>query len=49
VIYGKGKFHIGFLAFGKGLTNQLILQTDTVAAVREPEHANKAHTGSKQQ
>jgi len=44
VIYGKGKFHIGFLALGKGLTNQLIIQTDAAAAVREPEHANKAHT-----
>jgi len=46
VIYNKGKFHIGFLALGKGLTmpNQLIIQTDAAAAVREPENVNKAHT-----
>jgi len=35
--------HFGFLALGKGLTNQFAIQTDATAAIGEPEQARKAY------
>jgi len=37
--------HIGFLALGKWLTNQFVIQTNAAAAIRVPEQqVYKAHT-----